>query len=122
MSVLSTLFPRRNPTLPQNDNSSEQTRRHKQLNESQRNYVWTDELENVVGVPMATKVPYDEKPSQSWLLLVFDVGLQLAENLLAARLNNHRTNSKENKKASGQAGQYSQANPIDHHAANRTFR
>ena len=122
MSFFNILFPRRNPTLPQNDNSSEQTRRHKQLNESQRNYVWTDELENVVGVPMATKVPYDDEPSHSWLLLVFDVGLQLAENLLAARLTKHRTNSKENKKASGQVGQYSQANPIDHHAANRTFR
>ena len=101
MSVLSPLFPRRNPTLPQNDHTSEQTRRHKQLNESQRNYAWTDELENVVGVPMATKVPYHDEPSQSWLLLVSDVGLQLAENLLAARLAKHRTNSKENKKLQG---------------------
>ena len=101
MSFFNTLFPRRNPTLPQNDNSSEQTRRHKQLNESQRNYVWTDELENVVGVPMATKVPYDDEPSLSWLLLVFDVGLQLAENLLAARLSKHPINSKENKNLQG---------------------
>ena len=98
MSVLGTLFPRRNPTLPQHDNSSEQTRRHKQLNESQGNYAWTDELENVVGVPMATKVPDDDEPSLSWLLLVSGVGLQLAENLLAAHLTKHRTNSKENKK------------------------
>jgi arachidonate 15-lipoxygenase len=101
MSVLGTLFTRRNPTLPQNDNSSEQTRRHKQLNESQGNYAWTDELENVVGVPMATKVPDDDEPSLSWLLLVSGVGLQLAENLLTARLTKHRTNSKENKKLQG---------------------
>jgi arachidonate 15-lipoxygenase len=101
MSVVSTLFPRRNPTLPQNDNTSEQTRRHKQLNESQGNYAWTDELENVVGVPMATKVPDDDEPSLSWLLLVSGVGLQLAENLIAARLTKHRTNSKENKKLQG---------------------
>ena len=101
MSVVSTLFPRRNPTLPQNDNTSEQTRRHKQLNESQGNYAWTDELENVVGVPMATKVPDDDEPSLSWLLLVSGVGLQLAENQLAAHLTKHRTNSKENKTLQG---------------------
>jgi arachidonate 15-lipoxygenase len=101
MSVLSTLFPRRNPTLPQNDTILEQTIRYKRLQESQRKYVWTDELENVVGVPMATKVPYDDKPSQSWLLLVFGVGLQLAENMLAVRLAQHRTNIKEHKKLQG---------------------
>jgi len=101
MSVLSTLFPRRNPTLPQNDTIFEQTLRYKRLQDSQRKYVWTDELENVVGVPMATKVPFDDKPSQTWLLLVFGVGLQLAENMLAVRLAQHRTDSKAHKKLQG---------------------
>ena len=101
MSVLSTLFPRRNPTLPQNDTIFEQTLRYKRLQDSQRKYVWTDELKNVVGVPMATKVPFDDKPSQTWLLLVFGVGLQLAENMLAVRLAQHRTDSKAHKKLQG---------------------
>jgi arachidonate 15-lipoxygenase len=97
MTVFTTLFPRRNPTLPQNDADREQTRRYKQLLDSQKKYQWTDELKNIVGVPMATKVPYYDEPSLPWLLLVTGVGLQLAENLIAVKLAQRHENNPDQK-------------------------
>lgn len=86
MSISLNLFPRANPSLPQNDSARKQKQRVKQLQGSQKKYQWTDQLPNVVGVPMAKDVPYFDDPSLPWLLQVGEVGLQLAENLLAVGL------------------------------------
>lgn len=101
MTVIDTLFPRRKPTLPQDDKPREQKRRSKQLQDSQNKYQWTDDMENIVGVPMATKVPYYDEPSLPWLLLVSGVGLQLAENLIAVKMAEHTENSPAHKKLKG---------------------
>ncbi len=82
------LFPRKHPTLPQQDTSSEQHRRGEQLVKSQRKYQWTNTMSNVVGVPMATEVHFADEPTLAWLLLVSEVGLKIAENLLAVKLVN----------------------------------
>jgi arachidonate 15-lipoxygenase len=99
MSISLTLFPRANPTLPQNDSARAAKRRAKQLQDSQKKYQWTDTLPNVVGVPMAKKVPYYDDPSLPWLLQVGEVGLQLAENLLAVGLEKRKAAGKSNKSA-----------------------
>lgn len=78
--------PRRHPSLPQNDSASEQEHRSKQLAKTQGKYQWTDTMENVVGVPMATEVHSSDDPTLEWLLLVAETGLKIAENLLAVKL------------------------------------
>jgi len=80
------LFPRRNPTLPQNATARGKKKRAAQLLQSQQQYQWTLTLENVEDVPMATAVPGADKPSLPWLLLLSEVGLKLAENFVAVKL------------------------------------
>ncbi len=86
MSLVSRLFPRLHPSLPQNDSPAGRRQRQKQLKESQQSYQWTDELPNVKGVPMAAKVPLADEPSLPWLLLVAETGLKLAQNFLLVKL------------------------------------
>ena len=91
MSIASRLFPRLHPSLPQNDSAAGRRHRRKQLQENQTLYAWTDEMENVKGVPMAVSVPYADEPSLPWLLLVAETGLKLAENFLVVKLESHRS-------------------------------
>ena len=86
MSIVSRLFPRLHPSLPQNDSASGRRQRQKQLKESQQKYVWDDQMPNVVGVPMAASVPSADEPSLPWLLLVVETGLKIAENFLVVKL------------------------------------
>ncbi len=88
MSIVSRLFPRLHPSLPQNDSPSGRRQRQKQLKESQQTYRWTDQMQNVEGVPMAASVPSADEPSLPWLLLVAETGLKLAENFLLVKLEN----------------------------------
>lgn len=88
MSIVSRLFPRFHPSLPQNDSASGRRQRQKQLKESQQKYVWDDQIPNVVGVPMAASVPSTDEPSLPWLLLVLETGLKIAENFLVVKLEN----------------------------------
>ena len=88
MSIVSRLFPRLHPSLPQNDSASGRRQRQKQLIEAQQTYRWTDQMPNVVGVPMAASVPSADEPSLPWLLLVAETGLKLAENFLVVKLEN----------------------------------
>jgi arachidonate 15-lipoxygenase len=86
MSIASRLFPRSHPSLPQNDSPAGRRQRQKQLKESQQLYRWTDQMQNVKGVPMAASVPSADEPSLPWLLLVAETGLKLAENYLVVKL------------------------------------
>ncbi len=100
MGILTTWFPRRQPSLPQNDKPRQQKQRAQQLALSQKTYQWTDELPNVVGVPMATRVPAADEPSLPWILLVTEIGLELARNLIAVKLASEELSAAESKKAS----------------------
>lgn len=91
MSIASRLFPRLHPSLPQNDSAAGRRQRLKQLQESQTRYVWTDQMKNVKGVPMAASVPSADEPSLPWLLLVAETGLKLAENFLVVKLESNRS-------------------------------
>jgi arachidonate 15-lipoxygenase len=88
MSLTTRLFPRLHPSLPQNDSPAGRRQREKQLQESRQQYRWTDEMPNVVGVPMAAQVPLADEPSLPWLLLVAETGLKLAENFLVVKIEN----------------------------------
>ncbi len=90
MSVTTRLFPRLHPSLPQNDSPTGRRQREKQLQESRQKYRWTDDMPNVVGVPMAAEVPSADEPSLPWLLLVAETGLKLAENFLVVKLDGGR--------------------------------
>ncbi len=91
MSIASRLFPRLHPSLPQNDSAAGRRQRRKQLQESQTLYRWTDQMQNMTGVPMATSVPSADEPSLPWLLLVAETGLKLAENFLVVKLESDRS-------------------------------
>lgn len=75
-------LPRSHPSLPQNDTPHQLKKREEQLNEAREKFVWTTTMPNVVGVPMATKVPLSDEPTLEWLLKVADVALAVIENLL----------------------------------------
>ncbi len=75
-------LPRSHPSLPQNDTPHQLKKRDEQLNDAREKFVWTTTMPNVVGVPMATKVPLSDEPTLEWLLKVADVALAVIENLL----------------------------------------
>ena len=77
------LFPRSNPSLPQNDSPHQQKERARQIENEQKEYVWDDNKPNVKGVPMALEVPSEAKPTIEWTLTVGEVGIDVAKNLLA---------------------------------------
>ena len=91
MSVITRLFPRLHPSLPQNDSPAGRHQREKQLKESRQRYRWTDTMQNVKGVPMAAEVPSADQPSLPWLLLVAETGLKLAKNFLEVKLEGDRS-------------------------------
>ena len=91
MSVITRLFPRLHPSLPQNDSPAGRHQRERQLKESRQRYRWTDTMPNVKGVPMAAEVPSADQPSLPWLLLVAETGLKLAKNFLEVKLEGDRS-------------------------------
>jgi arachidonate 15-lipoxygenase len=60
---MSLLFPRKNPSLPQNDTAGAQGRRKSQLFHSQQTCVWDTHNVNVGPVPMAKFVPKEASPT-----------------------------------------------------------
>ncbi|WP_263080428.1 hypothetical protein [Endozoicomonas sp. Mp262] len=77
------LFPRSNPSLPQNDSSHQRRERARQIAKEQKEYQWDDNKPNVKGVPMALDVPSESKPTIEWTLTVGEAGAEVAKNLLA---------------------------------------
>lgn len=80
---MSQLFPRKHPSLPQNDSPAEQAQRKYQLAHSQKNYVWDTHNPNVGPVPMAQSVPKEASPTLTWSINVISVLLPIVDNLLA---------------------------------------
>jgi arachidonate 15-lipoxygenase len=80
------LLSRFHPSLPQNDTPSERKKRQQQLESEQAVYVWNDAVDSLPGVPLATTVPKDDRPTISWLLDVAEVGIDIVTNQLLAKL------------------------------------
>lgn len=80
------VFSRVHPTLPQNDSPAERKRRQSQLQSEQKQFVWTDSVPTLPGVPLAKNVPKDNRPTISWLLDVVEVGIEIVTNQVLARL------------------------------------
>lgn len=77
------LFPRKNPSLPQDNSPEDREKRDVQIAQTRVTYQWTDSMPNVVGVPMATEVPEVDQPTFQWYLKVIDAALVIVENVLA---------------------------------------
>lgn len=77
-----TLNPRKTPSLPQFDTPHKQSHREEQLARAKHQYVWSDKVENVEGVPMAKTLPPDSTPTLEWLLKLSDVVIEIIENKL----------------------------------------
>ncbi len=78
---------RRNPSLPQNDSPASQQLRAKQLIDAKREYTWSNQVVNLVGVPMSTAVPAADQPTLEWHALVTEAMIEVGKNLLATRVN-----------------------------------
>jgi arachidonate 15-lipoxygenase len=79
------LLPRHHPSLPQNDGFLERTARALQLDISRLAYSWSTDFPAVEGIPMASKVIFNDQPSIEWLLKVGEVAIKIAENQLALK-------------------------------------
>ncbi|ELR66266.1 Arachidonate 15-lipoxygenase precursor [Photobacterium marinum] len=77
------LFPRRNPTLPQDDSKLEQFKRKIQLKFTQEHYEWDTENPNVGPVPIVKKLPKEALPTLTWAVKVAEVLIPVVENLIA---------------------------------------
>ncbi len=71
------------PTLPQNDNASQQAARAAQLIATRGKYVWTDEVPALPGVPAVATLPAEELPTLEWWLKLVKVVIELAKNQIA---------------------------------------
>lgn len=80
MSIFENL---KTPSLPQNDSSNGKEKRARQLANSRDEYIWTNTMANVVGVPMSKTVPADDKPTIAWFGQVVEVVLDIIENSIA---------------------------------------
>ncbi|WP_394781348.1 lipoxygenase family protein [Undibacterium sp.] len=78
---------RRNPSLPQNDSPAEQQKRAKQLIDAKGKYIWSDQVVNLVGVPMSKTVPEADQPTLEWKVLILEALIKVGENLLAIKVN-----------------------------------
>ncbi len=78
--------PRTSPTLPQNDSAREQQQRRDQLANSAQQYQWTDKVGSLPGVPLATAVPKDDRPTIEWLLDVAEVAIDIVANQLLVKI------------------------------------
>ena len=73
---------RKSPSLPQSDSPAGQARRKQQLVDTQMQYIWSDKVPNVEGVPMSLEVPSGDKPTIAWLVKSLEIGLEVVENRL----------------------------------------
>ncbi|ABE54964.1 Arachidonate 15-lipoxygenase [Shewanella denitrificans OS217] len=80
---MSLLFPRKHPSLPQDDSAIEQAKRKHQLAHSRLSYQWDNQNPNVGPVPMALAVPKEATPTLTWSVKVISVLLPIVENLIA---------------------------------------
>ena len=76
----------KNPTLPQNNSSSEQKKRNQQILESQKEYVWTTDVQSLKGVPLADGVPFSDEPTLKYLLEVVETVAPVVANALLVKL------------------------------------
>lgn len=81
---------RRNPSLPQDDSPAMQQKRAKQLLDAKREYVWSDQVVNLVGVPMSATVPEADQPTLEWKVLILEALVKVGENLLAVNINGEK--------------------------------
>lgn len=79
------LLPRHHPSLPQNDGFLGSAARALQLDISRLAYSWSTDFPSVEGIPMASKVIFNDQPSIEWLLKVGEVAIKIAENQLALK-------------------------------------
>jgi arachidonate 15-lipoxygenase len=78
--------PRTSPSLPQNDSPRQQQKRRDQLADASQVYQWTDKVGSLPGVPLATAVPKDDKPTIAWLLDVAEVAIDIVANQLLVKI------------------------------------
>ncbi|WP_338844592.1 lipoxygenase family protein [Massilia sp. W12] len=76
-------LPRSKPLLPQDSNPAQQQERQEALAKQRDTYLWSREIPNVVGVPMAAKVPLHDDPTLEWLVKVGGSAFAILENALA---------------------------------------
>ncbi|MEO9601196.1 lipoxygenase family protein [Parasphingorhabdus sp.] len=76
----------RHPSLPQNDSPEQRTKRREQISATCTKYQWTREIPALPGVPLATDVPSDDKPSMAWWFKVLKVSLGILKNIEAVLL------------------------------------
>ncbi|MES2073544.1 MAG: lipoxygenase family protein [Pseudomonadota bacterium] len=81
---------RRDPSLPQNDSPARQQKRAKQLIDAKQEYVWSDQVVNLVGVPMSATVPEADQPTLEWKVLILEALVKVGENLLAVKVNDEQ--------------------------------
>ncbi|WP_430414129.1 lipoxygenase family protein [Parasphingorhabdus sp.] len=74
------------PSLPQNDTIEQRQQRRAQIAKTCAAYQWTTDIASLPGVPLATHVPSDDKPSIVWWFHVLEVGLAIIENVIAVEL------------------------------------
>lgn len=73
------------PTLPQHDSARQQEQRRRQLEQTQQKYVFTTEVSTLPGVPLATKVPFNDEPTLEWLGLTAKVAVAIGINQVAVK-------------------------------------
>lgn len=76
-------LPRSQPVLPQDATPAQRSARQHALEQQRNAYQWSRTVPNVVGVPMAAKVPANDQPTLEWLLEVGESALHILENALA---------------------------------------
>lgn len=68
------------PSLPQNDDASQQAARARQLASTQAEYEWSDAVPSLKGVPVVQTLPKSEGPTLEWWLQLAGIVLTLAKN------------------------------------------
>ena len=92
---MSLFFPRKSPTLPQDDSGLSAAKRGRQLTEARKTWQWTTEVATLPDVPLAAEVPHEAKPTAAWYVEVAGIGLKVAENALAIKRMAHKDSGVE---------------------------
>lgn len=92
---MSFLFPRKSPSLPQDDSTLASRKRSRQLEKARETWTWTTDVATLAGVPLAAEVPHEAKPTAAWFLEVAGVGLEVARNTLAVKRQAHPASDHE---------------------------
>jgi hypothetical protein len=74
------------PQLPQYASPDQQERRMRDLGDARRTYTWTTQVATLPGVPLASKVPFEDEPSIPWLLTTLETAIPIAENTLEVKI------------------------------------